>query len=743
LDLEASKKDLDLEASKKDLDLEASKKKVEALTAPRNAVLVGASDRPGSWAARVWRNLNRYQFPGPIYLINPRRTEIWDQPCYPDFQSLPEAPDHLVVLVPAAGVAETLRSGAAAGARSATVFSAGFGEAFDTDAIPLGRELAAVIAETGLGVSGPNCMGNVCAKSRLVTLTEDRPLAVRPGPVALVGQSGGMMIFINSALEERGIFAEYLITSGNESGLSVADYIAFFADQPELKVIIVYIEAISELEKFKAACRLARAAGKAIVAVKLGQSEAGRSAAMAHTGSLAGSVEAFDAMAGEVGVIRADTLDDAVEVTDLLAHTGAPAGRRLGAITLSGAFRGLLLDAAERNRLEFQALASATTERLNAVLTVGSLVSNPIDGGFGVLTSAENYMASIAALQADPNIDMVLLQEALPREPGSERAEKYIQLVEGLIAAGARKPIAFVTPTSHGQTPYSRDLRVKAPHVSFLQEANKALRAIASVARREELERLAHGAAAQDRAPSQAQRVAIARLRARATEQSIALNETDSKDVLRAYGISVPTEALVTSPAEAVKTADAIGYPVVLKAVAAELLHKSDAGAVALNLASGDDVAAAYDRISQNLERHGFTGRLDGMLVCRQIRGGLELVLGLHRDPEMGLVVMAGSGGVLLELVRDVAFCVPPVSRDKARDMLARTRAARLMQGYRGDAALGTDATVDALIGLGQLVVDLQDVIQSVDINPFVVLPQGQGGLALDALVVLQRRSPK
>src|ERR1700687_5522024 len=237
------------------VNLESSKKKVAALTSPRNVVLVGASDRAGSWAARVWHNLKRYEFPGPIYLINPRRSEIWDTPCYPDFKSLPEAPDHMVVLVPAAGVIETLRSGAAAGARSATVFSAGFGEGFDAQGAVLGRELAAVIAQTGLGVSGPNCMGNICARSRLVTLTEDRPLTIAPGPVALVGQSGGMMIFTNLALQERGISPDYLITSGNEAGLSVADYIAFFADQPQLKVVIAYIEAISNVAKFKAACR--------------------------------------------------------------------------------------------------------------------------------------------------------------------------------------------------------------------------------------------------------------------------------------------------------------------------------------------------------------------------------------------------------------------------------------------------------------------------------------------------------
>jgi acetyltransferase len=721
-------------------NLEASKKKVEALTAPRNAVLVGASDRAGSWAARVWRNLNRYEFPGPIYLINPRRTEIWDKPCYPDFKSLPEPPDHLVVLVPAAGVIETLRAGGAAGARSATVFSAGFGESFDTKAAALGRELAAVIEQTGLGVSGPNCMGNVCAKSRLVTLTEDRPLTLREGPVALVGQSGGMMIFTNSALQERGVTAEYLITSGNEAGLSMPDYIAFFADQPELKVIVIYVEAISNLEKFKAACRYARNAGKHIVALKLGQSEGGRQAAMAHTGSLAGSVEAFDAIAGDIGVVRADTLDDVVEITELLAHTGTLPGPRLGAITLSGAFRGLLLDAAERNHLQFPPLAQATTDRLNSILSVGSLVSNPIDGGFGVLTSAQNYMASIEAMQADPNVDIVMLQEALPREPGSDRAESYIRMVEEYAAAKATKPIVFVTPTSHGQNDYSRALRANAPHVSFLQEANKALRAIANVARCEELERIGRSVAPDQSKLTPEQRETIDDVRGLtaglSAEQPLALDEVQSKDVLRAYGIVTSPEELVTSPTEAIKAAERIGFPVVLKAVSATLTHKSDVGAVALNLTTPTELTAAYQRMSQNLREHA----LAGMLVCKQIRGGLELVLGLHRDPEMGLVVMAGAGGVLLELTKDVAFGAPPISREKAHDMLARTRAGRLLQGYRGGPPLDLDAVADALVALGRLADDLKDVIESVDINPFVALPKERGGMALDALVILRRR---
>jgi succinyl-CoA synthetase beta subunit len=228
----------------------------------------------------------------------------------------------------------------------------------------------------------------------------------------------------------------------------------------------------------------------------------------------------------------------------------------------------------------------------------------------------------------------------------------------------------------------------------------------------------------------------IERLRARAGVEPVALNEAESKDVLRAYGIATPTEALVTSVEAAVEAAERIGYPVVLKAVAETLLHKSDVSAVALNLATATELTAAYDRMSQGLKQHA----LAGMLVCQQVRGGLELVLGLHRDPEMGLIVMAGSGGVLLELVKDVAFCVPPVTLAKARDLIGRTRAAALLQGYRGAPPRDADAVADALVALGRLAVDLADVVESIDINPFVALPQGQGGLALDALIVLRRR---
>ena len=713
------------------MDFTASQAKVAALTAPRNVVIVGASDKPGNWALRSWRNLKQYAFPGKIYLMNPGRDEILGERCYRDFASLPEPPDHLLVVVPARAVPELLEQGAAAGARSATVFSSGFGESFDDAGAELGRQLRAVIAKTGLGVSGPNCMGNICKPARFITMTEERTIDMSLGEVALVGQSGGVMIFVNAALEERGMSARYIITSGNEAGLHVADYVAFFAKDPEIKVILVYVEAVADAAEFQAACRYARDHGKSVIALKLGQSEAGRHAALAHTGSLAGSLAAFDAMAADAGVIRADTLDDAVELAELLSHSGATKGRRLGAVTLSGAYRGLLLDAAERNDMSFPTLAPQTLEKLNKVLGVGSYISNPIDGGFGVLQSADAYKACIEALHDDPSVDMVLLQEALPRAPGLTRGENYIRIANEF-AETATKPITFVTLASHGQTDYSRDLRHQRMNVSFLQEANKALRVIAATARRGEAEAI--GAAATS-APAPLPALAAAlRARAKTQKQSFALDEVQSKALLAAYDIPVSREALAHTKDAAIAAAAKIGFPVVLKAVSASLLHKSDVGAVALNLADAAAVAAAWDSINANLKSHGFTEKLQGMLVSEMIKGGLELVLGLHRDPESGIVVMAGSGGVLLELFKDVAFAAPPITHEKACDMIARTKASELIKGFRGSGPLDLDAMTGALVGLGRLAVDLADVIESVDVNPFMLLTTG--GVALDGLVV-------
>src|ERR1700734_2751686 len=290
--------------------LRAAQAKGAGLLNPRNVVIVGASDWPGSWALRAFQNLRRYEFPGSIYAVNPRRDQVWDMRCYGSFAELPEPPDHVVVVIPAPQVPDTLRAAAAAGARSAIIMSSGFGEAQNPAAKALAETLNKTIAETGLAVSGPNCMGNIHAPSRLMTLTDDRPHRMAAGPVAIVAQSGGLAMAIKRTLEERGIATASLVTSGNEAGLTTAGYIAYYATLPFVRVIVSYLEAVKDPEHLRAACALARQAGKPVVALKLGASVEGRAAALAHTGEIAGPVEAFDALAAEAGILRVRTLDD-------------------------------------------------------------------------------------------------------------------------------------------------------------------------------------------------------------------------------------------------------------------------------------------------------------------------------------------------------------------------------------------------------------------------------------------------
>jgi len=708
---------------------------VAALLNPRNVVIVGATDKPGNWAQRCWRNLHRYGYRGPVYPMNPGRDRVWDTKCYAKFSELPERPDHLVVLVPAPYVCATLRDGAAAGARSATVISAGFGESPDAAAIERGRELARTIAETGLAVSGPNCLANFNGGGHFVTMVDDRTLRTEAGPIAVIGQSGGLVMALKRTLEERGMDVGYIITSGNEDGLTTADYIEHFAADPQIRVIVSYLESVRDPGKFLAACGAAKAAGKPVIVVKLGTSESGRAAAMAHTGALAGSIVAFDAIAGGAGAIRVETLDDVVEAAECFLHTPLPGGERLGAITFSGGLRGLLLDRAAANGLRFPPLAAGTRRRLEGLLGVGTIIGNPLDSGFAALTSGEVYIRSVEAMLDDPGIDMLLLQEELPRGPGSERKEANLRAVNE-VAARSKKPIMFVTMISHGLNDYARDLRDGLRNIAFLQEADKSLRAaraVASYATRNRTAGKSRKAVARGPAVPAAVKKALARPAGGAGPYP--LSEIESKALLRAYGMRTPKEALATSAAEAARIASGIGFPVVLKAAAAALTHKSDAGGVLLNVRTASAVRDGYGAIRRSVARKAKGVALDGVLVAEKVEGGIELVIGASRDPEMGPMVMFGSGGVALELYRDVAFAAPTLDEASAAALIDRTGAARLIAGYRGGTALDRAALVKALIAVSRLACDLGDRLQSIDVNPFVL--RRRGGIALDALVVL------
>ena len=706
--------------------------KVHALLNPRNVVICGASDRPGNWAERAARNLRQYGFAGKIYPLNPSRDEIWGEKCYRTFADLPEAPDHLLVVVPAKFVAATLRDGAKAGARSANVLSSGFEEVPGEENAALGRELKSVIEATGLAVCGPNCMGNFNSASKFFTLTDDRPHNFVQGPVALFGQSGGVVMAIKRGLEERGLIASAFVTSGNESGLNSADYIDYFAQQPHIKVLVCYLESIRNPQGFLEACRRARAAGKPVVVMKIGASDEGRSAAAAHTGAMAGALDAFDAIAGAAGALRVRNLDDLVEAVEYLSHAPLPKGDRIAAMTFSGGFRGLLLDCAFLNGMKFPALSDLTRDKLDKILGVGTILGNPLDAGFTALSSTEAYLKCVQTLIDDPQIDVVMLQEEVPRWPGSERKEANLRAVNEM-APNAGKPIVFISMVSYGQNDYSRQLRARLPNLTFLQEPDRimrTMRALTSYVRQGQA--AGNSATHQPLAEGRALLEELSRRPGPAT-----LDEVTSKKLLRLYGIATPREELAATADAAVAAADRIGYPVVAKVVSAALPHKSDIGGVIVGLKTPDAVRAAFTRIAGAVAAHPAKPSMDGVLIAEMRSGGLECVLGAARDPEVGHVLLFGSGGVDLELVKDAALAAPGLNRDSALALIDETRAGALTRGYRGRPALDREALAQALVGLSRLVIDGGELIDSIDINPF--LTGEKGGVALDGLVVLRK----
>src|SRR6201746_1218299 len=381
-------------------------KNIHAMLHPRNIVLVGATDKPGNYAERIWTNLIKYEYQGGLYPINSKRETVWGVPCYKDFTSLPDRPDHVLVLVPARFAVQVLRDAAAAGARSATIVTSGFSELQDDESQKLAAELQQAIRETGLAVTGPNCLGNLSAGENLFTNIDDRIVTMEAGPVAIAGQSGAIVMAIRQALEDRGVGVGYMVTTGNEAGLETPDLMAYFAADPSVRVIVVYLEGVRNTKVFREACKAARAAGKPVIALKLGSSEGGRAAAMAHTGALAGSIETFDAISTREGVIRVRGLDEMIETTECFVHADPPKSNRIAALTLSGGKRGLLLDAFYSAGLNFAPLSKDASGKLAKMLGPGSIVGNPLDAGFAAVVDPSVYMQSIKVMIDDPDTDI-------------------------------------------------------------------------------------------------------------------------------------------------------------------------------------------------------------------------------------------------------------------------------------------------------------------------------------------------
>jgi acetate---CoA ligase (ADP-forming) len=701
---------------------------IHAMLHPRNIVLVGATDKPGNYAERIWNNLVKYKFEGGLYPVNSKRETIWGVPCHKDFASLPEKPDHVLVLVPARFTVQVIRDAAAAGARSATIVTSGFSELQDEESQKLAAELQQAIHETGLAVTGPNCLGNLSAGEKLFTNIDDRVVTMEAGPVAIAGQSGAIVMAIRQTLEDRGVGVGYMVTTGNEAGLETPDLMAYFAADPSIRVIVVYLEGVRNTKAFRAACKAARAAGKPVIALKLGASEGGRAAAMAHTGALAGSIETFDAISSREGVIRARGMDELIETTECFVHAEPPKGNRLAAVSLSGGKRGLLIDAFSAAGLNFAKLSQNASDKLAKMLGPGSIVGNPLDAGFAAVVDPSVYMQSIKIMIDDPDTDIVIIDAELPKAP-HELRERNLRIVNEM-AANANKPVVYISTMSIGFTDFMKGLRKSLPHLAVMQGLDRAVGAIKA---------LIEYAALRKEVPDI---VSTSSAAARATlEKTLrhakgpALDEVASKKLLRAYGIPVSKEEIAQTAADAVKIAKKIGFPVVAKVVSAEILHKSDIGGVVLNINNATDVRKAFNDITARVKKLKNKPKLEGILIAQQVKAELELVVGAALDAEMGPVVLFGTGGVDIELMKDVALAGAPLDAAEAKELIGRTKAGVKLRGYRGKPALHEASAVKALVGLSNLMADAGSRIASIDVNPFLI--NAKTGIAVDGLIVL------
>lgn len=681
-------------------------KSIDAVFKPRSIAIVGASER-ARWPKMIYGHLRQYGFPGPIQPINPRLQEIWGVRCYPDLASLPEPPGHAIVIVPAQAVLPVLETGVAGGLESATVYSNGIGEGVAPGSAERGRALRALIDRSGLNVIGPNCMGATAYRERFHGYGSPEICEVPIGGVALVSQSGGTVRYLVRHGADRGLKFAYAISSGNEIDLDLADYVHAFVENDDVRVIALLIEGLRRPAQFLAAAAEALKAGKPIVALKSGRSQHARESAFSHTGAVAGDHDVFLAMCRRYGIVACTTLDEMIEVLLAFQAGRLPRGRRLGVVTTSGGTVDLLHDCIEDvPGVEMPAFTSETTARIAGLLAPDTRITNPLDAGD---PPADSIMADVckAALE-DPGIDMVAYASVLPagaKDPGPLRN----------VRDATDKPVLAFNRMSYLYPPAALQFQ-DAAGIPFLQGLPHMLAAASALAFYAERT----GCAVPQPRPAGRERLDRDGIIARLAER----------------GLPQPRTQLARTPVEAADVAKALGFPVALKIVSRDLTHKTEVGGVFLGLDTHQKVERGARELAANLARAAPHARLDGFEVQEMV-AGVEILLGVRTDPQLGPILVIGAGGVLVELVRDVAIELLPVDRATVRGMIGRLKVSRLLDGYRGRPAADVEALVTAALALAETYQDCRSALVECEINPLVVLASGAGVCAVDVRMKL------
>jgi len=681
--------------------------------------IVGASNDPTRIGGRPLRYYRESGFAGALYPINPNRDEIQGLKAYPDVASLPEAPDLVLVAVPAGIAVDVVGAAAEKGAKAAVIFSSGFAEAGGDDGATLQDRLVEIARSTGIRVVGPNCLGVYNAKiGHYCTFTASFDHGYpKPGGIAIVSQSGAYGSHIFVLAREKGLGNSYWVTTGNECDVQVADCIAYFADDPETDVIACYIEGVVNADRLVAALARAEARKKPVVAMKVGRSSVGAEAARSHTASLAGSDAVYDAIFRRYGVVRAETTEHMLDIAYACTRRLYPTGRKLGIVTISGGGGVVLADAAERAGLEVPAMPEASQKKLKAILPFAA-VRNPVDITAQAFNDMSLVTKNVEIMLAEGGYDFIVnFFTSVPRSPVLF-PKLRAAMQEGAKRFPGRLQIMSMLGTPEMVRQYEEDgyLVFEDPHRSV-----GALAALCAYGE--------HFARPPAEAPPALPAGAL-------PVPSTPLDERGAKRVLAAAGIAVVEDRLATTAAEARAAAALFGGPVVLKVASPDLPHKTEVGGVVLGLATPEDAAAAFEAMMARVAAARPDARIEGALVAPMVADGVETIMGVTVDPAFGPVVVFGLGGIFVEVLKDVTMRVAPFGRDEARAMIREVKGFPLLDGARGKPKADVEALADALARLSVFAAANADAIESLDVNPLLVRPAGKGVVAVDALIV-------
>jgi len=708
--------------------MESIVEQLKYVLSPKSVAIVGASSDFSKFTGRTVKYMLKHGYTGKFYPVNPKRDEIAGHPCYPTVKDLPEPVDTVFIQIPARFVPGVLEECIETGVKSAIIHSAGMGEE-NEEGKKRQEAIRSMAREAGMRVVGPNCAGIVNIAEKIIlspvvcyeldTLTEGR--------IGLVSQSGGLTGAYVARAAARGIGFSYVISTGNEMDLEACDYIEFLLCDSRTDVVAVFLEALRNGKRFVEIAESAIQAGKPIIVLKVGRTRVGARAAASHTGALTGEDSIYEAVFRQKGVIRVEALEDLFEVSSLFCKVAPPKGNRVGVITTTGGGATLFAEAGAQAGLDFPMPSEAAVKASSEFLPSFAAKSNPMD--VTMAGAGGGFKKGLEVMLDDPSFDMVVGVVGTSSQFAPELGVKPILEIH----KDARKPlVAFCNPNAEEalrlfekngipsfRTPEAcgRALGYLVMYGHFLEKLKKPLKKVEDPVLTEPIQR---------------------EVRSILDKPSGSLNEYESKRILAAYNIPATRESVAKDLKEAKAIAQKIGYPVAIKIISTDILHKTEAGGIKLGVEFETDLEKGFAEVLANAKAYNADADVYGVLIQEMATGGveaMEVIIGAYRDETFGHTLMFGLGGVLVEAFNDVAHRVVPISEQDAWEMIHETKGSVLMKGYRGKEKMDIGAVVATLQKVSKLLADFGDRILELDINPFLVYPEGKGGVAVDALI--------